>query len=63
MKTNNKELKEDLIYKSMSKEAVLNLIMDCLILSEEENNGQTIFKISLSMAHLYLRYLDRLYLE
>ena len=56
-RVDGKELKRELIYKSMSREAILNFILDCFVMDPEN------YDVSLSMLYLHLRYNERSTLE
>ena len=56
-RVDGKELKRELIYKSMSREAILNFILDCFVMDPES------YDVSLSMLYLHLRYNERSTLE
>jgi len=57
MRVDGNELKRELIFKTMSREAILNLILDCFVMAPET------FEVSLSMLYLHLRYTERSTLE
>ena len=57
MRVEGKELTRELISKTMSKEDILNLILDSFIMHPET------FEVSLSMLHLNQRFLERTALE
>jgi hypothetical protein len=57
MRVDGQDLKRELIYKKMSRDAILNLILDCFIMDPET------FEVSLSMLYLHLRFTDRSTLE
>ena len=57
MRVEGKDIGRDLISKGMSRDAILNLILDCFIM-----DAQT-FEVSLSMLHLNIRHLERSALE
>ena len=57
MRVSGKDLNRELVNKSMSREAILNLILDCLLMDAET------LEVSLSMLHLHARYVDRCALE
>lgn len=57
MRVEGKELTKELISKKMSREDILNLILDSFIMHPET------FEVSLSMLHLNQRFLERSALE
>jgi len=52
-----KDIGSDLISREMSRDAILNLILDCFIMDAQTH------EVSLSMLHLNIRHLERSALE
>jgi hypothetical protein len=57
MRVEGNELTRELISKHMSREDILNLVLDCFVMHPET------FEVSLSMLHLNQRFLERSALE
>ena len=57
MRVSGKDLNRELVQRTMSREAILNLILDCFLMDAET------YEVSLSMLHLHARYVERCALE
>jgi hypothetical protein len=57
MRVEGKDVNRELAFKTMSKEAILNLILDCFLMDAET------FEVRLSMLHMHARYVERCALE
>jgi hypothetical protein len=57
MRAENKDVPQSILSRDMSNDAILNLILDCLIMDSKT------YDISLSMIHLNIRHKERTALE